>query len=394
MSGRPSIISNDDDCENIVQQIDEMRRLNLSWTVIKVQLGVSRSWLLQFRQQISYIDPMAKSNITDDQLDEEISQIQSDHPDRGEVITRTNVRDRGINISRERVRTSLHRVNPDAVAYRRSTTVKRVIYHVKGPHHLWHIDGNHKMKDFGIAVEAGIDGFSRACVFMKAISVYDAMSILNLFTEGVIEYTLPSRVRTDKGTENVRIAEYMINARGSFRGSIITGRSTRNQRIERFWRDVRKEVLNFYIILFNFWVDTYYIDFNTVRVKFIIHYMFMRRINDDLANFRRVWNDHPLSTEHHQTPNQLLYLNDHLVKLAPVEVDEREYGIDDDDELDDIEPHMMTYDPVSHPFNEHQFQFFVLHNAPLSLLDVSTEHLWERTVRAFFYYDHLVEVGP
>ena len=46
--------------------------------------------------------------------------------------------------------------------------------------------------------------------------------MLQYFLEGVSSYGLPSRVRCDRGSENV---EVMIRERGGDRGSCITGRS-------------------------------------------------------------------------------------------------------------------------------------------------------------------------
>ena len=51
---------------------------------------------------------------------------------------------RGVIVSRARLRASIHRVDPDNTALRRSIVVRRV-YHASGPNAVWHIDGNHKL---------------------------------------------------------------------------------------------------------------------------------------------------------------------------------------------------------------------------------------------------------
>jgi hypothetical protein len=54
--------------------------------------------------------------------------------------------------------------------------------------------------------------------------------VKKLFKDGVAKYGIPSRVRGDKGGENVHVADFMIEARGENRGSYITGPSKFNTR--------------------------------------------------------------------------------------------------------------------------------------------------------------------
>jgi len=48
----------------------------------------------------------------------------------------------------------------------------------------------------------------------------------------------------------VRVADWIISNRGMGRNSVIAGRSVHNQRIERLWRDVRVNVIDFYRTIF------------------------------------------------------------------------------------------------------------------------------------------------
>ena len=61
---------------------------------------------------------------------------------------------------------------------------------------------------------------------------------------------MPFQVRSDRGGENYYVAQVMLCIRGTGRRSHITGRSTRNQRIERLWRDVYQNCVRLFYEIF------------------------------------------------------------------------------------------------------------------------------------------------
>ena len=169
-----------------------------------------------------------------------------------------------------------------------------------------HIDGNHKLIDpWGFVIHGGVDGFSRLNTFLRCSTSNKASIVLDCFLEAVNKYGLPSRVRCDYGTENVEVARYMLENMGLNRGSVITGMSTHNQRIERLWRDVRESVTCMYSDIFFFMENTGIADrYNPIHI-IAMRTVFLPRINRSLAEFSNQWNNHGLRTEGNRSPNML-----------------------------------------------------------------------------------------
>lgn len=112
--------------------------------------------------------------------------------------------------------------------------------------------------------------------------------------DGVKAYGMHLRVRSDQGRENILIADYMLATRGP--GSMITGKSVHNQRIERLWRDVCEGVLSLHYDLFYFMEDHNLLDIpNPVHI-YALHYVYLPKINEKLNIWQEAWSRHKLRT--------------------------------------------------------------------------------------------------
>ena len=213
---------------------------------VAMLLSVSESTIYR-RMSIYGLRKQEFSLISDEELDTKVEKITKEFPSCGENMIRHILLDGGIVVQRNRLRESLHRVDEEGIAKRSKGRLHRRIYNVRGAtNQLWHVDTNHKLIRWNFVVFGGIDGFSRLPVALQCFNNNKSDTLVDCFITAVINYGLPSRVRSDMGLENVKIADYMIEKHGVGRGSMITTKSTHNQRIERLWRDVYTGVLGFF----------------------------------------------------------------------------------------------------------------------------------------------------
>lgn len=153
-------------------------------TVLANVLGIDRKTLTARLDELN-IDA-GFSQITDSQLDEVILEYQQRNPNGGRAYVIGHLRADNLHVQHERVIDSMKQVDRLGQGLRQQVGKKKEHkrYHVPRPNTLWHIDGHHKLIQWGIVIHGIADGYSRKVRPLFSTTCMCSIRILSFGSKG------------------------------------------------------------------------------------------------------------------------------------------------------------------------------------------------------------------
>ncbi|XP_041446596.1 uncharacterized protein LOC121403094 [Xenopus laevis] len=193
-------------------------------------------------------------------------------------------------------------LDPYGLQFRRpgQCRIPRIVYSCRGPNDVWHIDGNDKLKFYGIWIHLCIDGFSRRVIWLNAGTTNRKPDIIGRYFLNAVDSAngCPRLVRSDRGIENVLVAifqtsfRYYHNDSCSGSKSFRFGKSVHNQRAECFFGHLKKSWISMWQQNFETMVAAEILDLSNPVNIHCLQFCFLPLIDQELKFEQCEWNGH------------------------------------------------------------------------------------------------------
>jgi len=220
---------------------------------------------------------------------------------------------KGHQVPRQVVETLLREMDPVGCQQRKEHKLKRREYHNPGPNAVWHADGYDKLKPYGFPIHGCIDGWSRKLLWLVVTRSNNSPDNIGSYFLDTVKTCggCPRELVTDLGTEN----KIMVSAQAFFRhyeNAHTYVASPRNQRIEGYWSQYRRNRSTWWINLFKDLVERGDLNTSDTLQKDCLWFCFAEILQEDLDYVKEHWNTHRIRKSRHDTvsgvPDVLYYL--------------------------------------------------------------------------------------
>ncbi|KAJ3901637.1 hypothetical protein F5879DRAFT_924467 [Lentinula edodes] len=266
-----------------------LHNLGLSWESIAHAMGCTRQTIYNHLEKAGLYNAkeVPHTSISDTDLDEKIASIADEHPFIGSAIA--------LDVFKTVFVELMH------LEFYCGGEILSSAESIKFEGQM-HSGIKTEMKSYG----RGASGFMAMLTVTR-----DSSSTLNVaqIRNAIATFGWPSRVRGDFGTENNGIEMMMVDHWGAAHKAYIRGQSTHNVRIERLWRDIRKDTLEAYRKIFRYLENNKLLDMSDNIQRLCLYVVFHPRIQQSLRRTADAWNHHQIRTAGHKTPIALYELS-------------------------------------------------------------------------------------